>query len=44
MLFMLVLEHNPSRQLWVDLGFADIGRIPNAVDGESAYIYWRSLA
>jgi GNAT superfamily N-acetyltransferase len=43
MLFTLVLERNPSRRLWVSLGFAEIGRIPNAVDGESASIYWRSL-
>jgi ribosomal protein S18 acetylase RimI-like enzyme len=25
------------------LGFEEIGRIPRAVDGEDALIYWRSL-
>ncbi len=43
MLFTLVLDSNPSRRLWVSLGFAEIGCIPNAVDGQSAYMYWRSL-
>jgi GNAT superfamily N-acetyltransferase len=42
MLFTLVLDRNPSRRLWVSLGFAEIGCIPNAFDGQSAYIYWRS--
>jgi GNAT superfamily N-acetyltransferase len=42
MLLALVLDRNPSRRLWVSLGFAEIGCIPNAVDGQSAYIYWRS--
>lgn len=43
MLFTLVLEGNPSRRLWVSLGFVEVGRVPHAVDGEDAYIYWRSL-
>jgi GNAT superfamily N-acetyltransferase len=43
MLFTLVLERNPSRRLWSSLGFAEVGRIPDAVDGEAAYVYWRSL-
>lgn len=43
MLFTLVLEANPSRRLWASLGFAEVGRIPEAVDGEAAYVYWRSL-
>jgi hypothetical protein len=25
------------------LGFEELGRIPSAVDGEDAVIYWRSL-
>ena len=25
------------------LGFSEIGRVPKAVDGEDAVIYWRSL-
>jgi GNAT superfamily N-acetyltransferase len=42
-LFTLVLEGNPSRRLWRSLGFVEVGRIPDAVEGEAAYIYWRSL-
>jgi ribosomal protein S18 acetylase RimI-like enzyme len=44
MLFNLVLEHNPSRRLWERLGFRQVGRIPEAVDGAAALVYWRSLA
>jgi L-amino acid N-acyltransferase YncA len=44
MLFTLVLEHNPSRRLWVSLSFQEVGCIPNAVDGQNGYLYWRSLA
>lgn len=43
MLFNLVLERNPSRRLWESLGFVTVGRIPDAVDGQPAMIYWRSL-
>ena len=43
MLFTLVFERNLSRRLWVSLGFVEVGRIPNVIDGESAYLYWRSL-
>jgi ribosomal protein S18 acetylase RimI-like enzyme len=43
MLFTLVLESNPSRKLWTSLGFDEVGCIPDAVDGEDAYVYWRSL-
>lgn len=44
MLFTLVLETNSSRRLWQRLGFSEIGRIPDAVNGEAAYVYWRPLA
>jgi GNAT superfamily N-acetyltransferase len=44
MLFNLVLERNPSRRLWERLGFTQVGRIPQALDGEAALVYWRSLA
>jgi len=29
--------------MYTRLGFLEIGRIPDAVDGEDALIYWRSL-
>jgi GNAT superfamily N-acetyltransferase len=43
MQFNLVFESNPARAMYADLGFVEIGRIPSAVDGEAAVIYWRSL-
>lgn len=43
MLFSLVLESNPSGRLYERLGFTQIGRIPDAVHGETARIYWRQL-
>jgi len=41
--FNLVFASNPARALYRQLGFAEVGRIPAAVDGEDAIIYWRSL-
>lgn len=43
MLFQLVLESNPSRGLWERLGFVQVGRVPEAVEGEAALSYWRRL-
>ena len=43
MLYQLVIESNPSRRLWERLGFENVGRIPEAVEGQEAYLYWRSL-
>jgi GNAT superfamily N-acetyltransferase len=43
MVFNLVFESNPARAMYKDLGFDEVGRIPAAVDGEDAVIYWRSL-
>jgi GNAT superfamily N-acetyltransferase len=43
MQFNLVFESNPARHLYRELGFLEVGRIPGAVDGEDAVIYWRSL-
>jgi GNAT superfamily N-acetyltransferase len=43
MLFNLVFESNPARAMYDKLGFVEIGRIPDAVEGEEAIIYWRSL-
>jgi GNAT superfamily N-acetyltransferase len=41
--FNLVFASNPARRLYERLGFVPIGRIPDAVDGEDAVIYWRRL-
>ncbi|HWD54982.1 MAG TPA: GNAT family N-acetyltransferase [Acidimicrobiales bacterium] len=41
--FNLVFESNPARAMYRRLGFTEVGRIPRAVDGEDALIYWRSL-
>ena len=43
MQFNLVFESNPARRLYEDLGFQVVGRIPRAVEGEDALVYWRSL-
>jgi ribosomal protein S18 acetylase RimI-like enzyme len=43
MMFNLVQESNPSRKLWESASFREIGRIPEAIDGEDALIYWRKL-
>lgn len=43
MLFQLVLESNPSRRLWERLGFDEVGRIPDVVDGTAALLFWREL-
>jgi GNAT superfamily N-acetyltransferase len=41
--FNLVFASNPARRLYERLGFEVVGRIPDAVDGEDALIYWRRL-
>ena len=43
MMFNLVFESNPARAMYRELGFEELGRVPKAVDGEDAVIYWRSL-
>jgi GNAT superfamily N-acetyltransferase len=43
MMFNLVFESNPARAMYHQLGFEELGRIPGAVEGEDAVIYWRSL-
>lgn len=43
MMFNLVFESNPARAMYTQLGFDEVGRIPHAVEGEDAVIYWRSL-
>ena len=41
--FNLVFESNPARRLYEELGFEVVGRVPRAVEGEDAVIYWRAL-
>jgi len=41
--FNLVFASNPARQMYRQLGFHEVGRIPSAVDGEDAIVCWRSL-
>jgi ribosomal protein S18 acetylase RimI-like enzyme len=43
MQFNLVFESNPARGMYIKMGFEEVGRVPRAVDGEDALIYWRSL-
>jgi len=43
MQFNLVFASNPARHLYQRMGFQEVGRIPAAVDGEDAFVYWRSL-
>ena len=42
-MFNLVFASNPAGRLYERLGFRQIGLIPDAVAGEDARIYWRSL-
>ena len=41
--FNLVFESNPARSLYEELGWRQIGLVPEAVEGEDALIYWRSV-
>ncbi|MGH9016906.1 MAG: GNAT family N-acetyltransferase [Acidimicrobiales bacterium] len=41
--FNLVFASNPARALYEELGWKVIGRVPEAVDGEEALIYWRRV-
>jgi GNAT superfamily N-acetyltransferase len=41
--FNLVFASNPARSLYEELGWREVGRVPNAVGGEEAIIYWRSV-
>jgi GNAT superfamily N-acetyltransferase len=42
-MFNLVFESNPARPLYERLGWREIGRVPRAVGGEPAVIYWRDV-
>lgn len=41
--FNLVFESNPARPLYEELGWQQVGRIPDAVDGEAGIVYWRAV-
>lgn len=43
LMFNLVFDSNPARRLYERLGFEAVGRVPEAVGGEDAIIYWRKL-
>jgi ribosomal protein S18 acetylase RimI-like enzyme len=43
LMFNLVFESNPARRLYEQLGFEAVGRVPEAVDGEDAVVYWRKI-
>jgi GNAT superfamily N-acetyltransferase len=43
LMFNLVQESNPSRAIYERLGFEVVGRVPHAVRGNAALIYWRAL-
>lgn len=43
LMYNLVFESNPARSLYLRMGFAEIGRIPQAVDDETAIMYWKRL-
>ncbi|HAM01767.1 MAG TPA: GNAT family N-acetyltransferase [Acidimicrobiaceae bacterium] len=43
MQFNLVFASNPARTLYEELGFQVVGRVPAAVEGEDALVYWRAL-
>jgi GNAT superfamily N-acetyltransferase len=42
-MFNLVFESNPARRMYEQLGWQEIGRIPRAVEGEPAILYWRDV-
>jgi GNAT superfamily N-acetyltransferase len=43
LMFNMVFESNPARRLYERLGFEPVGRVPEAVAGEDAVVYWRRL-
>jgi ribosomal protein S18 acetylase RimI-like enzyme len=43
LMFNLVFESNPARRLYEQLGFEAVGRVPEAVEGEDAIVYWRKV-
>jgi ribosomal protein S18 acetylase RimI-like enzyme len=43
LMFNLVFESNPARHLYEGFGFEAVGRVPEAVEGEDAIVYWRKV-
>ena len=43
-MFNLVFESNPARYLYEGFGFQAVGRVPQAVEGEDAIVYWRRVS
>ena len=43
MMFNLVLEIEPEPPPVRGIGFKKIGRVPEAIRGEDAIVYWRRL-
>jgi GNAT superfamily N-acetyltransferase len=41
--FNLVFASNRARPLYESLGWREVGRLPDAIDGEEAVIYWRRV-
>lgn len=41
--FNFVFASNPARRLYERLGFTDVGRVPDVIDGEAVHIYWRRI-
>ena len=42
-IFNLVFESNVARSLYEELGWREVGTLPDAVEGEDALIYWRRV-
>jgi len=43
LMFNLVFESNPARHLYEGFGFKAVGRVPEAVEGEDAIVFWRRV-
>jgi len=43
MQFNFVFATNPARRLYERLGFEAVGRVPEVIDSEDVYVYWRKL-
>jgi GNAT superfamily N-acetyltransferase len=41
--FNLVFESNPARPMYEEMGWQQVGRIPDAIDGEAGIVYWRAV-
>ncbi|HEY4376389.1 MAG TPA: GNAT family N-acetyltransferase [Acidimicrobiales bacterium] len=41
--FNFVFESNPARRLYERLGWVEVGRIPQAIGDQAAFVYWRAV-